>query len=96
MFDTLLGAVTSNPAVIVGGGASAVVLWVLKKVPNEHICGVIETTFESLGKVMTLGLAKWKFSAKIWNQTIEPYFVDLLNNTVKAALDGFIDGLKSD
>ena len=45
---------------------------------------------------MTLGLAKWKFSAKIWNQTIEPYFVDLLNNTVKAALDGFIDGLKSD
>ena len=38
MFDTLLGAVTSNSGLIVGGGASAVVLWVLKKVPNEHIC----------------------------------------------------------
>ena len=49
MFDTLLGAVTNNSTMIVGGGASAVVLWVLKKVPNEHICGVIETAFESLG-----------------------------------------------
>ena len=56
MLDTLLGAVTSNSTMIVGGGASAVVLWVLKKVPNEHICSVVETTFESLGKVMTLGL----------------------------------------
>ena len=60
MLDTLLGAVSGNSGMIVGGGASAVVLWVLKKVPNEHICGVIETAFESIGKVMTLGLGKWK------------------------------------
>lgn len=35
---------------ITGGGTAGLVLWVLKKVPNEHICSVVETTFESLGK----------------------------------------------
>ena len=96
MLDTLLGAVTSNPAVIVGGGASAVVLWVLKKVPNEHICGVIETTFESLGKVMTLGLGKWSVTKKVWNSTIEPWFVDLVDNFFGSMVRGFIMGLRSD
>tara|TARA_R100000808_G_C2147501_1_gene155479 strand:- start:1816 stop:2109 length:294 start_codon:yes stop_codon:yes gene_type:complete len=96
MLDTLLGAVTSNPAVIVGGGASAVVLWVLKKVPNEHICGVIETAFESLGKVMTLGLGKWSVTKKVWNSTIEPWFVDLVDNVFGSMVRGFIKGLRSD
>ena len=80
MLDTLLGAVSGNSGMIVGGGASAVVLWVLKKVPNEHICGVIETAFESIGKVMTLGLGKWKVTKGVWNSTIEPWFVDLIDN----------------
>ena len=96
MFDTLLGTITSNPAVIVGGGASAVVLWVLKKVPNEHICSVIETTFESLGKVMTLGLGKWSVTKKVWNSTIEPWFVDLVDNVFGSMVRGFIKGLRSD
>ena len=96
MFDTLLGTITSNPAVIVGGGASAVVLWVLKKVPNESICSVIETTFESLGKVMTLGLGKWNVTKKVWNSTIEPWFVDLVDNVFGSMVRGFIKGLRSD
>ena len=96
MFDTLLGAVTNNSTMIVGGGASAVVLWVLKKVPNEHICGVIETAFESLGKVMTLGLGKWIISKSVWNCTIEPWFVDLIDNVFGSMVRGFIKGLRSD
>ena len=96
MFDTLLGAVAGNSALIVGGGASAVVLWVLKKVPNEHICSVIETTFESLGKVMTLGLGKWSVTKKVWNSTIEPWFVDLVDNFFGSMVRGFIKGLRSD
>ena len=96
MLDTLLGTITSNPAVIVGGGASAVVLWVLKKVPNESICSVVETTFESLGKLMTLGLGKWSVTKKVWNSTIEPWFVDLVDNVFGSMVRGFIKGLRSD
>ena len=96
MLDTLLGAVAGNSGMIVGGGASAVVLWVLKKVPNEHICGVIETAFESLGKVMTLGLGKWKLTKGVWNSTIEPWFVDLIDNIFGSIVRGFIKGLRSD
>ena len=96
MFETLLGAVTSNSGLIVGGGASAVVLWVLKKVPNDQICGVIETAFESMGKVMTLGLGKWSMTKKVWNSTIEPWFVDLVDNVFGSMVRGFIKGLRSD
>tara|TARA_Y100001973_G_C5193152_1_gene332313 strand:- start:2128 stop:2421 length:294 start_codon:yes stop_codon:yes gene_type:complete len=96
MLDTLLGAVSGNSGMIVGGGASAVVLWVLKKVPNEHICGVIETAFESIGKVMTLGLGKWKVTKGVWNSTIEPWFVDLIDNVFGSMVRGFIKGLRSD
>ena len=55
MFDSVLGFVTNNSTMVVGGGTSAIVLWVLKKVPNEHICSVIETAFESIGRVMKGG-----------------------------------------
>ena len=96
MLDTLLGAVTKNSALIVGGGASAMVLWVLKKVPNDSICSVIETAFESMGKVMTLGLGKWSVTKKVWNSTIEPWFVDLGDNVFGSMVRGFIKGLRSD
>ena len=53
--------ITNNLGLLAGGTSAGIVLWLLKRIPNE-----------------------------------EPYFVDLLNNTVKAAVDGFIDGLRSD
>ena len=96
MLDTLLGTVVNNSALIVGGGASAMVLWVLKKVPNDSICSVIETAFESMGKVMTLGLGKWSVTKKVWNSTIEPWFVDLVDNVFGSMVRGFIKGLRSD
>ena len=96
MFDSILGAVTNNSSLIVGGGVSAMVLWVLKKVPNESICSVIETAFESMGKVMTLGLGKWSVTKKVWNSTIEPWFVDLVDNVFGSMVRGFIKGLRSD
>ena len=96
MLDSILGFVTTNPAVLTGGGTAAVVLWVLKKVPNESICDVGETAFESLGKVMTLGLGKWKVTKKFWNNTVEPWFIDLVDNVFGSAVRGFIKGLRSD
>ena len=96
MLENILGAVSGNSGLLVGGGASAVVLWVLKKVPNESICSVVETTFESLGKLMTLGLSKWSMTKKVWNSTIEPWFVDLVDNVFGSMVRGFIKGLRSD
>ncbi len=96
MLENILGAVTENSGLLVGGGSSAIVLWVLKKIPNESICSVVETTFESIGKVMTLGLSKWKISKGVWNKTIEPYFIDLLDNVFGSLVRGMIKGLRSD
>jgi hypothetical protein len=87
---------TNNMGLITGGGTAGLVLWVLKKVPNEHIAAVVESTFESMGKVMTLGLSKWKITKKVWNSTIEPWLVDLVDNVAGGAVRGFIKGLRSD
>ena len=79
-----------------GLGGGGVVLWILKKIPNEDICNFFEKSFEKLGVLMTAGFTKWKFTKKIWNSTVEPYFIDLIDNTAGAAVEGFIEGLRSD
>ena len=96
MLDSVLGVLSNNSSLMVGGGASAVVLWVLKKVPNEHICSVIETACESVGRVMTLGLSKWSVTKNVWNSTIEPWFIDLVDNIFGSMVRGFIKGLRAD
>ena len=92
MLDFLAG----NSGLLVGGTGGAIVLWVLKKVPNKEICGWVEGTCCTLGRVMTLGLSKWKFTKGIWNKTIEPWFIDLVDNFIGGAVRGFIKGLRSD
>ena len=87
---------TNNLNLLAGGGTSAIALWVLKKIPNETIYNTVSKTCFYAGSVMSLGLAKWKLTKKLWNSTIEPYFVDLIENTAGAAVQGFIKGLRSD
>ena len=96
MFDSILGFATSNTTMLVGGGTAGIVLWVLKKVPNDYIAEMIETFFYGLGKAMTLGLSKWSITKKFWNSTIEPWFIDLVDNVVGGAVRGFINGLRVD
>tara|TARA_B100000519_G_C13962905_1_gene306196 strand:+ start:299 stop:595 length:297 start_codon:yes stop_codon:yes gene_type:complete len=96
MLESVMGIIGGNSTMLVGGGSAAVVLWVLKKIPNEHICGVVESACENLGKVMTLGLGKWSATKKIWNSTIEPWFIDLIDNIFGSIVRGFIKGLRSD
>ena len=45
---------------------------------------------------MTLGLAKWKVTRGVWNKTIEPWLIDLVDNVAGGAVRGFIKGLRSD
>ena len=41
MLDTVLGFVSNNTGLIAGGGATGIVLWVLKKVPNKEIANLL-------------------------------------------------------
>ena len=92
----MLDFLANNTGLVAGGTGGTIVLWMLKKVPNEEICGWVEGICCTLGKCMTLGLSKWKFTKVFWNKTIEPWFIDLLDNFVGGAVRGFIKGLRSD
>jgi hypothetical protein len=92
MFESLM----NNATMLVGGGSAGVLLWILKKVPNENICVFVEGLFYRAGKAITLGLSKWSFTKKFWNKTVEPWFIDLLDNVVGGAVRGFIKGLRID
>ena len=96
MFDSVLGLVSNNTSLIAGGGGAAVVLWVLRRMPNDYICEMVETFFYTIGKTITLGLSKWSLTKKFWNNTIEPWFIDLIDNVVGGAVKGFIRGLRFD
>ena len=52
--------------------------------------------FYGLGKAITLGMSKWSVTRKFWNNTIEPWFIDLFDNVVGGAVRGFIKGLRVD
>ena len=96
MLDSVLGVLGNNSGLLMGGGSTAIVLWVLKKIPNEHICSIIETACESIGRVLTLNLSKWSWTKGVWNKTIAPYFIDLMENIFGSIVKGFIKGLRID
>ena len=87
---------TNNVTLLAGGGASAIALWLLKRIPNDELYSWVKTGAYWAGTVMTLGLGKWKWTKGLWNKTVEPYFIDLLSNTVEAGVEGFVEGLRSD
>ena len=96
MFDSVIGFVSNNTGLIAGGGATGIVLWVLKKVPNKEIANIVETFFYGCGKALTLGMSKWRFTKQFWNKTIEPWVIDTVDNIVGGAIRGFIRGLRID
>ena len=91
-----LSFLTGNISLLAGGGTAGVMLWVLKKVPNDKIYNSVEKLFKGLGVAMTLGLGQFKLTKKYWNSTIEPWVIDLVENTIGAAVNGFVKGLRSD
>ena len=79
-----------------GGVGAVVVAWVLKKVPNKAIKAQIGMIMYGMGVTCTLGMGKWNYTKRFWNKTVEPYFVDLLDNVIAHGLAEFIRGLRSD
>jgi len=96
MFDSLIGIASGNAGLLMSGGTAGIVLWVLKKVPNDQLANIVETFFFGCGRTMTLGLSRWSFTKKLWNSTIEPWFIDLFDNVIGGAIRGFIKGLRVD
>ena len=92
----MLESLMSNTTMLIGGGSAGILLWVLRKIPNDQICNVVENLFYGIGKAITLGLSKRDVSRKFWNNTIEPWFIDLVDNVVGGAVRGFIRGLRVD
>lgn len=80
----------------VGGVAAVSLAWIFKKIPNEKIKAKFGLCMYGFGVACTLGLAKYKWTKKIWNSTIEPYFVDFLDNVFGHGINEFIRGLRSD
>lgn len=79
-----------------GGIGGAVVLWIMKKIPNDKIRRKVASMGYYLGITISAGCSKWKYTRKFWQKTIEPYFVDLLDNCVSHFIKHFIMGLRSD
>tara|TARA_R110002096_G_scaffold186293_2_gene365252 strand:- start:734 stop:1033 length:300 start_codon:yes stop_codon:yes gene_type:complete len=97
MLASLTALVTKQVAVYAGMGvAGAVVAFALKKIPNKTIKAKFGSWMYSLGVLCTLGLGKWKWTKKVWNKTIEPYFIDAIDNIVVTGISKFVDGLRSD
>ena len=83
---------TNNLTLLAGGTSAGLALWLLKKIPNEDLYSWVETGAYWAGSVMTLGLNKFK----LWNKTVEPYVIDLVDNVVSTGIKEFIKGLRSD
>ena len=92
----MLESLISNSTMLIGGGSAAAILFILKRIPNDDICYFVENLFYGMGKALTLGLSKWSFTKKFWNNTIEPWFIDLVDNIVGGAVRGFVKGLRID
>jgi len=97
MLETLAAFATKKVAAYAGMGIAGVVTaFVLKKIPNKTIKAKFGSWMYSLGVVCTLGMGKWKWTKKVWNKTIEPYFVDAIDNILVTGISKFVDGLRSD
>ena len=79
-----------------GGVAAAGLAWAFKKIPNAQIKAKMGLVMYGAGVACTLGLAKYKFTKKVWQSTVEPYFIDFLDNIFAHGLNEFIRGLRSD
>ncbi len=68
-----------------------IILIVMKKIPNEKIKAKVGAIGYGIGITCTIGLAKWKWSAGLWNKIIEAYFIQ---RKAKDALEELAESLE--
>ena len=97
MLSALTALATTKVAAYAGMGvAGMATAFVLKKIPNKTIKAKFGSWMYNLGVICTLGMGKWKWTKKVWIKTIEPYFVDAIDNILVTGISKFVDGLRSD
>jgi len=100
MLETILGFFTGGN--LITGLIVVIVGYIMKKISNKWIRKFrvpVQIFFRGLGVVCTLGLSKWKWTAPIWNKTLEPFVVDLIDNIwyiLEGIPAGIIEGFHSD
>ena len=95
--EWLLAKVGASTITYAAGGIGAVaVAWILKKIPNKRIKAQFGMIMYGMGVTCTLGMAKFKWTRRFWNKTIEPWIVDAIDNIAGHGIKEFIRGLRSD
>ncbi len=88
------GALLTTPQGIGVGLIALISGYVLKRADNKWVYAPIYYICRKIGVACTLGASRW--APKLWNRTIEPFIVDLLDNIFSAIKNGLFDGLHSD
>jgi|GEM_PF-5556419 len=94
VMDVIKNIGTATNLWIALGGV--ILAYILKVIPNDKIQAVVGKLFYAAGVVVTLGLSKYKWTKPFWQSVIEPYIIDLVDNTVGTAVKQLIAGLRSD
>ena len=100
MLGTILGFVTGGKFIM--GLLIVIIGYAMKKIKNDWIRKFripVQALFRGFGITATLGLSKWKWTAPLWNKTLEPFVVDLLDNVwyiLEGIPAGIIEGLHTD
>ena len=90
------GAFLITPGGMMAGAGALLIAYILKKIDNKWVYNPIYTACYGVGVLCTVGLSKWTWTRGIWNKTVEPFIVDLLDNIISAIRDGLFEGLHSD
>ncbi len=92
----MLELIQSNLGAVAGLSSGVVVAWLLKRIPNDKIQSWVGGIMFNAGVDCSAGMGKWKFTKGIWNKTIEPYFIDAIDNILVNGIASFVKGLRSD
>ena len=80
-----------------GGSVLTVgVAWILKRLPNDVIKAKFGRFMYGVGVSCTLGLAKFRYTKRIWNKVLEPYIIDAIDNIIVTGISRFVEGMRSD
>lgn len=88
-------SVASAESLWIGLG-TVVLLFIFKKIPNDAIQNIVGKLARFLGRAITVNLSKFKFTAPFWASVIEPWVIDLIDNTFATFARELIIGLRTD
>ncbi len=97
MIEIITAWGTAQIAAYAGGSILIVIVtWILKKIPTVKIRKAIYDLFFKIGAIISKFFNTWKYTKKIWENTLEPWLVGFLDMLLMSIINGLFDGLRSD